>query len=199
MLSMVMFTGIVTNLGTVAEIRPNQIGITVPALVSALVIGGSVAVNGVCLTVVSAEGGTFFADTVPETRRRTNLHLQVPGDRVNLEPALRLDQGLDGHVVQGHVDGVGEVLEVREADLGREIRIRLPHELLPLVAEKGSIAVDGISLTVAGTMGDDFEVALIPHTLANTIAGTYRPGTVVNLEVDVLARYVQRMLHAEQV
>lgn len=194
-----MFTGIVTNLGTVMEIRPNQVGIAALPLASTLTIGGSVAVNGVCLTVVSIEGGTFFADTVPETRRRTNLHLLAPGDRVNLEPPLRLDQGLDGHVVQGHVDGVGEVREVREVDLGSEIRIRLPHELLPLVAEKGSIAVDGISLTVAGTVGDDFEVALIPHTLASTIAGTYRPGTVVNLEVDVLARYVQRMLHVERV
>lgn len=199
MLSLSMFTGIVTHLGTVVEIRPDQVGITAPPLASTLIIGGSVAVNGVCLTVVSIEGGTFFADTVPETRRRTNLHLLAPGDRVNLEAPLRLNQGLDGHVVQGHVDGVGEVIEVREVDLGREIRIRLPRDVLPLVAEKGSIAVDGTSLTVAGTVGDNFEVALIPHTLVSTIAGTYGVGTVVNLEVDVLARYVQRMLHTQQV
>src|SRR5262249_19832461 len=154
--------------------------------------GGSIAVNGVCLTVVELEGDVFFADVVPETRRRTNIGSLGAGDHVNLELPLRADQGLDGHLVQGHVDGTGRASSVTEVEMGRELRCELSSELLPYVAEKGSIAIDGTSLTVMdvddgnGTCG----VALIPHTLVATIAGQYVPGTLVNVEVDVVARYV---------
>jgi riboflavin synthase len=189
-----MFTGIVRALGRVTEARAGHLGIEAEALASQFALGDSVAVNGVCLTVVGSEGATFFADVVPETLRRSNLGRLAAGDLVNLEPSLRIDQGLDGHLVQGHVDAMAEVRQVEHVDLGREVRIALPGELAPLLAEKGSITVDGTSLTVAAVEPAAFTVALIPHTLEVTLAGGYRPGTLVNLEVDVVARYVQRLL-----
>ncbi|MBO0702551.1 MAG: riboflavin synthase [Candidatus Dormibacteraeota bacterium] len=189
-----MFTGIISALGTVVEWRPGHLGIAAPDLRRGLVIGASVSVNGVCLTVVELEGANFFCDVVPETRERTNLGLLQPGDLVNLEPALRADQGLDGHLVQGHVDGTARVLEVRPVELGREVRIELPEALAPFVAEKGSIAVDGTSLTVTTVDDHSFGIAFIPHTLEVTVAGAYRPRSLVNLEVDVVARYVARLL-----
>ena len=188
-----MFTGIVTSRGRIVEVRPGHLGVEASEAAQ-LSAGGSIAVNGACLTVVGLEGDVFFAEMVPETLRRTNLGLLQPGDEVNLEPPLRLDNGLDGHVVQGHVDGVGRVLTREQVELGEEVRIELPAELAPLVAEKGSIAVDGMSLTVAAIDDTSFTVALIPHTLAVTTASTYSPGRVVNLEVDVLARYAQRLM-----
>jgi len=189
-----MFTGIVRALGRVVETRAGHLGIEEGALAAQLAVGDSVAVNGVCLTVVGSEGAAFFADVVPETLRRSNLGRLTSGDRVNLEPSLRLEQGLDGHLVQGHVDALGEVREVLEVELGREMRISLPAELAPFLAEKGSITVDGTSLTVVAVDAASFTVALIPHTLQVTIAGLYEPGRLVNLEVDVVARYVQRLL-----
>jgi riboflavin synthase len=189
-----MFTGIVRAVGRVLEARSGHLGIDAGALTAQLALGDSVAVNGVCLTVVGAEGATFFADVVPETLRRSNLGRLTTGDGVNLEPSLRLDQGLDGHLVQGHVDAMAEVQEVTDVDLGREVRVGLPEGLAPLLAEKGSITVDGTSLTVVAVQPDAFTVALIPHTLEATLAGGYRGGTLVNLEVDVVARYVQRLL-----
>lgn len=189
-----MFTGIVRALGRVTEARAGHLGIEAEALAAQFALGDSVAVNGVCLTVVGSEGATFFADVVPETLRRSNLGRLAAGDPVNLEPSLRIDQGLDGHLVQGHVDAMSEVEAVQHVDLGREVRIALPDELAPLLAEKGSITVDGTSLTVAAVEPAAFTVALIPHTLEVTLAGGYRPGTLVNLEVDVVARYVQRLL-----
>jgi riboflavin synthase len=190
-----MFTGIVQAVGQVVEWRTGHLAVR-SELAASLAIGGSIAVNGVCLTVVDVEGGVFFADVVPETRRRTNLGRLEAGARVNLERPVRADQGLDGHVLQGHVDGTGRVLAIADVDMGREFRFELPDELLPFVAEKGSIAIDGISLTVTDV--DDATsscgVALIPHTLAATIAGQYVPGTLVNVEVDVVARYVARLI-----
>ncbi|HXM57279.1 MAG TPA: riboflavin synthase [Candidatus Dormibacteraeota bacterium] len=195
-----MFTGIVGTVGQVVEWRTGHLGVR-SELVPGLALGGSVAVNGVCLTVVEVEGETFFADVVPETRSRTNLGLLRAGQRVNLELPLRAEQGLDGHLVQGHVDGTAHVAAVTDVEMGRELDFELPAELAPYVAEKGSIAVDGTSLTVAGV--DDsrgtFRVALIPHTLGATIAGQYVPGTLVNVEVDVVARYVARLIrHSAQ-
>jgi riboflavin synthase len=191
-----MFTGIVAEMGRVVEWRAGHLGIHQPEMAGGLEAGGSIAVNGVCLTVVGLEGGAFFADVVPETHSRTNLGQLRPGDPVNLERPLTLDRGLDGHLVQGHVDGTARVVAVRPVALGREIAFGLPAELAPFVAEKGSVTVDGVSLTVAGV--DDsvpsFSVALIPHTLAVTIAGSYVPGTLVNVEVDVVARYVARLI-----
>jgi riboflavin synthase len=190
-----MFTGIVGAFGQVVEWRTGHLAVRSPVAPS-LEVGGSIAVNGVCLTVVEVEGEVFFADVVPETRRRTNLGLLEAGAPVNLERPVRADQGLDGHVLQGHVDGTGRVLSVADVDMGREVRFELPAELMPYVAEKGSIAIDGISLTVmeVDDATSSCAVALIPHTLDATTAGQYVPGTLVNVEVDVVARYVARLI-----
>lgn len=191
-----MFTGIVSSVGTVVASGPGRIGVAAPAAARRLEIGASVAVNGCCLTVVERKGTVFFADVVPESLRRTNLGRATPGSRVNLELPLRASGLLDGHLVQGHVDARATVRKVTAAASGRELEIALPAALRRFVVEKGSIAVDGMSLTVAGV--DDrtrtFRVALIPHTLAVTIAGEYARGSVVNLEADVVARYVARNL-----
>ncbi len=196
-----MFTGIVSGLGRVLVVpRPSggRIGIEHAATARRLQVGGSVAVNGACLTVVELEDAAFFAEVVPETLRRTNLGSLEAGAVVNLEPALAAGDALDGHLVQGHVDATAKVLEVHQADLGREVVVGLPPAISRLVAEKGSIAIDGTSLTVSDVdhPPDTFRVALIPHTLSATLAGGYQPGTVVNLEVDVVARYVARLVPA---
>jgi len=191
-----MFTGIVEAVGEVVKWRDGHLAVRARDIVPSLAVGGSIAVNGVCLTVVELEDGAFCADVVPETRRRTNLGKLTPGGRVNLERPLRTDQGLDGHLVQGHVDGTARVVRAAEVEMGRELTFDLAPDLAPYVAEKGSIALDGISLTVSSV--DDppgsFGVALIPHTLERTIAGQYDPGTLVNVEVDVVARYVARLM-----
>jgi riboflavin synthase len=191
-----VFTGIIGAVGRVVEWRPGRLSLAEEGTAAQLEPGSSVAVNGVCLTVTEREGPVFFADVVPETRRRTNLGRLQPGDLVNLELPLRAGQGLDGHLVQGHVDGTGTVISAKQVDLGREVEISLPPDLAVYVAEKGSIAVDGTSLTVAGVHDDpgSFRVALIPYTLQHTIANFYVRGTLVNLEVDVVARYVERLL-----
>ncbi len=186
-----MFTGIVREVG---EVRSRDGGRLVVSSGLEAETGASVAVNGACLTVVAIGIEELAFDVVPETFMRTNLGELAPGDAVNLEPALTLQQPLDGHLVQGHVDATARVLEVGEAELGRELAIELPRALARYVAEKGSIAIDGISLTVTGVSDDRFGVALIPHTLENSIAGGYQAGTRVNLEVDVLARYAERLL-----
>jgi riboflavin synthase len=192
-----MFTGIVSSVGTVVATGPNGLGIAAASATRRLKIGSSVAVNGCCLTVVKKQGAAFFADVVPETLRRTNLGLALPGSRVNLELPLGVAGLLDGHLVQGHVDAKATVRKLTGVASGRELEIGLPAALRSFVVEKGSIAVDGMSLTIAGV--DDrarsFRVALIPHTLAVTIAGAYQKGSVVNLEADVVARYVARNLH----
>jgi riboflavin synthase len=191
-----MFTGIVAAVGRVVEWRPGRLAIDQEGIAGQLDHGSSVAINGVCLTVTDREGPVFFADVVPETTRRTNLGLLAPGDRVNVELPLRAGAGLDGHLVQGHVDATGTVKSVNEVELGREVAISLAPDLADFVAEKGSIAVDGTSLTVFGVndAAETFSVALIPYTLHHTIAGSYVPGTLVNLEIDVVARYVERLL-----
>jgi riboflavin synthase len=193
-----VFTGIVSGLGLVAESRPGRLGVEHGPTAENTEIGASVAVNGVCLTVVEVEGAVFYADVVPETQRRTNLGSLKRGDPVNLERPVSPAGLLDGHLVQGHVDATAEVREVRTLDQnqGTEISIELPKSLARYVAEKGSIAVDGVSLTIARV--DDeagaFTIALIPHTLEQTVAGGYRKGSRVNLEVDVVARYLERLV-----
>ena len=191
-----MFTGIVRAVGRVAEKAGGRLAIESAELAPGLQIGGSVAVNGACLTVTQVEGHVFFADVVPETFRRTNLGALLIGSAVNLETPVTLQQPLDGHLVQGHVDGTAAVIDTRDVELGREVTFQLPADLARFVAEKGSIAVDGTSLTVAGVTDESFAVALIPTTLAGTVARHYRPGTVVNLEVDLLARYAERLVRA---
>ncbi len=191
-----MFTGIVSAVGEVVEAGSGRLGIKHGATTTRLKLGGSVAVNGCCLTAVSKRGAAFYADVVPETLRRTNLGRLAQGDLVNLEMPLVGNGFLDGHLVQGHVDATARIEGVTKTATGSEIVIGLPVRLSALVAEKGSIAVDGVSLTVAGVdePSGTFKVALIPHTLAATIAAAYVVGTMVNLEADVIARYVARNL-----
>jgi riboflavin synthase len=191
-----MFTGIVSAVGTVVEASPGRLGIRHGPTTKRLGLGGSVAVNGCCLTVVRKQGPTFFADVVPETLRRTNLGRLVKGSTVNLELPMAADGFLDGHLVQGHVDATSKIKRVQKTGKGSEVLIGLPVALRKLVAEKGSIAVDGVSLTVASVdrPAGTFKVALIPHTIAATIASSYAPGSLVNLEADVIARYVARNL-----
>lgn len=193
-----MFTGLVSDVGVVERISPRQGGArltlrpkTLPA--DALALGESVACCGVCLTVVERGGGLVSFDAVPETLARTTIGAWRPGSPVNLERALAPSDRLGGHLVQGHVDAVGEVVRRTPEGQGARLRISLPAAIAPLVAEKGSIAVDGVSLTVAAVARDAFEVALIPETLARTTLGAAEPGTKVNLEADVIARHVARL------
>ena len=193
-----MFTGLVASLGTVERLAEGstscRLTVRAPQLLSGVKIGDSIAVNGVCLTVVHLRGDTFTADVMPETVRRTTLHLLQPGDRVNLEKALRPTDGLDGHIVQGHVEGVGTIQQIIPEGNARVYRIQAPGELLRYIVEKGSIAVDGISLTVTETDDSGFGVSLIPHTAKMTTLGYKSAGDAVNLETDILARYVEKML-----
>src|SRR5512137_2990133 len=182
-----MFTGLVADLGTVERVEPRSGGARLvlrPASlpVDDLVLGESVACSGACLTVVERGGGRVAFDAVPETLSRTTLGSWRAGTRVNLERALRLSDRLGGHLVAGHVDAVGEVIARHAEGQGARITLSLPAALAPLCAEKGSIAIDGVSLTVAAAARDRFEVALIPETLARTTLGDARPGTRVNLE-----------------
>ena len=191
-----MFTGIVSATSKVVRADGRRIGVDHAWITKQLKVGGSVAVNGCCLTVVKKAGPVFYADVVPETLRRTNLGDLEVGTEVNLELPVSPSGMMDGHIVQGHVDATAQVKSVQTVATGKEVTVELPTALSRFVALKGSIAVDGVSLTVAGVDSPrgTFKVALIPHTLEATIAGRYRAGTRVNLEVDVIARYVQRNL-----
>ena len=190
-----MFTGIIEELGAVLERALDRITVSCRTVLTDADVGSSIAVNGVCLTVVDRGPGHLGFDLSEETLRRTSLARLSPGDPVNLERPVTLTTRLGGHLVQGHVDGVGEVDGVEaEPAGGAWLTIRPPAELLRYLVDKGSVSVDGVSLTVAGADGDAFSVALIPHTLAVTTLGTARVGDAVNLEVDVLAKYVERLL-----
>ena len=188
-----MFTGLVQTTGTVASLADGRLSVHAQAPLE-LAEGDSVAVNGVCLTATAVQNGGFHADVMPETLRRTGLGALGEGDAVNLELALRAGDPLGGHMVQGHVDGTGSVEAVREEGFARVVRIAADPELLRYVVEKGSIAVDGVSLTVSAVEAAWFEVSLIPETLERTTLGTAEPGRVVNLEVDVLAKYVEKLV-----
>jgi riboflavin synthase len=190
-----VFTGLVADLGTVAEVDVSQAGarLTVRTALE-LSEGDSVAVNGVCLTATSLPDGAFTADVMQETLRRSSLGALEEGSKVNLELPLRADDRLGGHFVQGHVDGLGTIWAVREEGFSHVVTIGAPPEILRYVIEKGSIAVDGVSLTVSG-LGDDWlQVSLIPETLERTTLGEATTGATVNLEVDVLAKYIERLV-----
>jgi riboflavin synthase len=193
-----MFTGIVREKGRVAALDGGTDGlrlrIDAPETATRVAVGDSVAISGCCLTVVAIENGTLSFDAVPETLDRTSLGGLAPGREVNLESAVRAGEPLGGHVMQGHVDGVGTVRSVEPEGEGRRIWLDAPASVLRYVVEKGSIAVDGVSLTVAALDDQGFAVALIPHTLAETTLGDFEPGRPVNLEADVLAKYVERLL-----
>lgn len=193
-----MFTGLVKCLGTVKDAKPfgkgRRFAIDLGGL-SGIEVGQSVAVNGTCLTVTTTDGAAATFDAVTETVSRTNLGLLKTGDRVNLEPALRAGDALDGHLVQGHIDAMAKVLEIDAANpSARVVRIELPKIIRHLVADKGSIAVDGISLTVSAVGDDWFTVAIIPHSWQNSTLCQRRVGDGVNLEADVLARYAARIM-----
>ena len=199
-----MFTGLVEELGRVRSVAPHEGGarieIDAATVIEDATIGASIAVNGCCLTVVELCDGWWAADAVTETLVRTSLGRLRQGDPVNLERPVRLADRLGGHVVQGHVDGVGELVDRAPLpDGSTRMRCWLPMHLARYVVEKGSITVDGISLTVAALHEDGFDVAVIPHTLAVTNLGAKQPGDPVNVEVDVLAKYVERLLAADAV
>ncbi len=193
-----MFTGIVREVGRVASVEGGeegvQLAIDAPRTAPTIEVGGSVSVNGVCLTAESAEGQRLVFHAVPETLRRTTLGGLVAGAPVNLEPALRAGDAMGGHVVQGHVDGVGRIQSVEAEGEGLRVIVEAPDTILRYCAEKGSITVEGVSLTVAELHPDSFGLALIPHTLSETTLADLAPGLAVNLEVDVLAKYVERLV-----
>lgn len=197
-----MFTGIVEQVGTVASVDQTDTGMRVVFDAEDLgdvALGASIAVSGVCLTAVEVGTGSLAVDVVPETLARTSLDGIEVGTTVNLERAMPASGRFDGHVVQGHVDGTGVVRVISQDDEGGVVmRVSIPASLSKYLVEKGSITVDGVSLTVAGLGEDWFEVALIPHTLAVTTLGLRSDGDRVNLEVDVLAKYVERILNADK-
>ena len=189
-----VFTGLVAGTGTIRSLQEGRLEVDSP-LAAELSPGDSIAVNGVCLTALDPTPEGFAADVMPETLRSSSLGPLGPGDEVNLELPLRASDRLGGHVVQGHVDGTGTVEEVREEGFSRVVRVAAPAELLRYVVQKGSIALDGVSLTVSAVDEQAFEVSLIPETLERTTLGSAAPGRPVNLEVDLLAKYVEK-LHA---
>jgi len=195
-----MFTGIVERLGTVAQVADfgglRRLTIEAGPLTGDMEVGDSIAVNGVCLTAVEVDGGFLAVEAVPETLQRSNLGRLGAGDRVDLERPLAAAGRFDGHIVQGHVDGVGTLRSVIAEGDSRRLWFDAPESLHRYLVEKGSVAVDGVSLTVSAVDDSGFEVVLIPHTLDVTVLGLRAPGDPVNLEVDVLAKYVERMLEA---
>jgi len=187
-----VFTGIVEAIGTIASVSPLAMEVASP--LAGLTPGESVAVNGVCLTVASLAGDTFRADLSEETLRRTALGRLEVGSAVNLERPMPADGRFGGHIVQGHVDGTARVVRVERRPGSTEVWFSLPEPLLRYLVEKGSVTVDGVSLTVASLDAQGFSVALIPHTLGATTLGRFTAGTVANVEVDIVAKYVQRLM-----
>jgi len=195
-----MFTGIVKELGRVDAVESSGDGVRLrirAELAGELAEGDSVSVNGACLTATSVAGGAFEADVMHQTLELTTLGSLEAGSGVNLELPLRADERLGGHVVQGHVDGTAKVADVADDGFAKRLRVELPNELLPYVVEHGSIAIEGVSLTVARLDDPVVEVSLIPETLERTTLGRLEPGDSVNVECDVLARYVRRQLEAD--
>ena len=196
-----MFTGIVEELGTVAAIEEQADAIRLTIAASTVLedvhLGDSISVNGCCLTVATTDGQTWTADVMQESLDKTSLGTLGLGDRVNLERAVTVEKRLGGHIVQGHVDGVGTLVALTPSEHWEVVEIRLPDGLGRYLVDKGSITVDGISLTVVETRGDTFTVSLIPETLARTTLGFRAPGDPVNLEADVLAKHVEKLLGAQ--
>ncbi len=194
-----MFTGLVAELGTVTELKllKQSYNITVKAqkVLENLKIGDSIAVNGACLTVVKISGSAFTADIMPETVKLTNLRNLKSGDKVNLERTLKLSDGLDGHIVSGHVEGIGVIASKKAQGIAEIVTVKTPPQLLKYIIKKGSIAIDGISLTVTEVTGSDFSVSLIPHTAKETTLGFKKPGDEVNLETDIIGKYVEHLLN----
>jgi riboflavin synthase len=193
-----MFTGIVEGVGKVMQTQRRGslllLSISAPAALTDMAVGDSICVNGACLTISALEHGSFQADCSPETLERTTVGFLRPRDEVNLERALRMTDRLGGHLVTGHVDATGSVVEVSRGSGSLEMTIAVPREIVFYFVEKGSVAVDGVSLTVSGWRGDTFAVAIIPYTAEHTTLGKKRVGDHVNIEVDIIGKYVKRFL-----
>ena len=193
-----MFTGIIEGFGTIRDIRPtgqgSRIAIEADFDLDHVKIGDSIATNGACLTAVTLENHRFEVDMAPETMRRTAFSTLRVGSRVNLERALRLSDRLDGHLVSGHIDGVGTIVSKERASNAVIVKISVSPDLSRYMIEKGSVAVDGISLTINAVSGNTFDLNIIPHTAEVTTIGSYAVGTLVNIEVDQVARYLERLL-----
>ncbi len=192
-----MFTGIVEEVGTVVEVTPGGLTIGASRVLEGLGLGDSVSVNGACLTATDLGPGSFSVDVVPETLRRTNLGSLAEGGAVNLERGVRAGGRLDGHIVQGHVDGTGSIESIREDGDAVMVSIDAGPAIMRYVVEKGFVALDGVSLTIVGCDEERFSVTIIPHTRERTTLGIRKPGDEVNIEVDILAKYVERLIHAE--
>ena len=193
-----MFTGIVEEVGNVAHVSPNSMSVEASTVMPGLKLGDSIAINGACLTVVECGSSRFAVDLAPETMRRTALGALENGGPVNLERALAAGDRMGGHIVQGHVDGTGRVTSIRNDDDCIIIRIRAPKRLMPYIVEKGFVAIDGISLTVVKKGSSSFTLSVIPYTLRNTNLHRIRVGDRVNLEADILAKYVESLLATQQ-
>jgi len=198
-----VFTGIVRERGRIAAVEGDgdarRFDVDAPATAAQLAVGDSVAIGGCCLTATAVSNGRFSVTAVPESLSRTTLARLAPGDEVNLETATRAGEPLGGHYVQGHVDGIGTVASVESEEEGARVRIEAAPALLRYCVEKCSIAVDGVSLTITALRDGAFEVALVPHTLEQTTLGGLEPGVEVNLEVDILAKYVERLLDPDTI
>jgi riboflavin synthase len=197
-----MFTGLVEEIGliktVVSQNQGKQLTLYAKKVCRDFEIGDSVAVNGVCLTAISVSDSEFTVEAVEETLHRTNLEKLIPGSLVNLERALRTGDRLGGHFVQGHVDGMGKIMEVQNRQPGLWLVLDIPGELVPFCVEKGSIALDGVSLTIADIHGSRISVAVIPHTAATTIIGNKKTGDSINIEVDLLGKYVYKLIKKEE-
>jgi len=193
-----VFTGIVEELGTLLGIRHGadsaRLIIGAEKVLEDVQVGDSIAVNGVCLTVVQFNSREFTADVMPETLAKTNLGALKPGDRVNLERALQLGDRLGGHLVSGHIDGVGIITRIQRRDIASLVTIRAPEEVMRYIIKKGSVAIDGVSLTVVDFQPESFEVSLIPHTAHATTLGHKKVGDAVNLEADVIGKYIEKLI-----
>lgn len=193
-----MFTGIIEEIGKIQSVRTGVLTISANQILSDLHLGDSIAVNGTCLTVCGFDQHTFSADVMPETMRRTNLGDLKPGSPVNLERAMPANGRFGGHIVSGHIDGTGTIRSLNKEKNAVWVRISAKPEILRYIVEKGSIAIDGISLTVAKLSGQDFSVSIIPHTGEETILLQKKPGDIVNLECDIIAKYIEKLCKAPE-
>ena len=193
-----MFAGIVEEVGRVVEAKPDRLVIQADAVLEGTKVGDSLNINGACLTAVAIEGDRFTVDVTPETLRRTNLGLLKPGDAVDLERALSVSDRIGGHIVQGHVEATGEVISVNPDGDSLVVRFQAPPQVMPYVVSKGFIAVDGISLTVVDRDSSSFSVSVIPYTRDHTVLGVRQAGDQVNLETDIVARYVEQFVNPDK-
>ena len=193
-----MFTGIVEEVGSIAEKTPTRLVVRAWTTLEGTRVGDSIAINGACLTVVELRDGTLAVDVVPESLRRTNLDKIEPGDPVDLERAVAVGDRLGGHMVQGHVEATGDVVSLQQDGEAVIMEFQAPPDIMRYVVAKGFIAVDGISLTVVGCDSTSFTVSVIPYTLENTVLGSRRASDRVNLETDIVARYVERLVKGQE-